>query len=267
LPKLYLLLFLVPVFLFPVAVYCWALAMVNRRLRPLVVPGPWDLVGLLFAVSGFLLVAGPFILSGLYYEALREMPPGHGRSLAAVLAELLLNEWVLLLVYYGLVVAGALLLLRIRRAKTIVYNVDPAELEGVLTRCLIRLGLYWTRQGKQFIVTAAAPEPVEGVPEAAKDKLTTKVLPLFPSAASAEAESAVVDLEPFSAMYHVTLNWRAAGGSLRDTIETDLRRALAEIQTPDNPAAAWLLGAAGCLFGLMFFSILVLILGGLLGRN
>jgi hypothetical protein len=266
LTSIHLLLLLFPIFLFPVAVYCWALAMVNRRLRPLMVPGAWDVVGLLFASSGFLLVAGPAILTGLYSRALREWPPGSGRPLTALVREVLLGQWGLWLGYYSVIVGLAILLLRMRRRKTAIYNVDPADLEIVLTRCLSRLGLLWTRQGNRLLLSmVSGADPPEIPPGAFKEKLAGKVMPLFPAGPS--TETIILDLEPFRAMCHVTLTWRGASQAVRDEVETELSKQLAEVQTRDNPSAAWLLGIAGCLFGLMFFSVLILILNAFFGHR
>jgi hypothetical protein len=44
-------------FLFPLAVYCLILAFVNRSPHPILVPGRWDLAGVLFAASGTLWIA------------------------------------------------------------------------------------------------------------------------------------------------------------------------------------------------------------------
>jgi hypothetical protein len=240
--------------------------MINRRLRPLMVPGPWDFVGLLLAASGFLLVAGPAILTGLYSRALRELPPGSGRPLAAALWEILSFQWGLWLTYYGLVVVGAIGLLRLRRWKTVIYNVDPTDLETALTRCLTRLGLAWTRQGNRlYLGVLSGPAPGESAPAETGEKPCASTLPLFP--AVTRSEPTVVDLQPFRAMCHVTLNWQKANSALREEIETELGKELTQVQTRDNPAAAWLLGVAGGLFALMFFSILILIVGNFLGAR
>src|SRR5262245_39222458 len=52
-------------FLFPVTIYLVLLGMLNRHRSPVVVPGPWDFAGVLFAASGFLLVGGPSVLAGV----------------------------------------------------------------------------------------------------------------------------------------------------------------------------------------------------------
>jgi hypothetical protein len=266
----FLVLFLLLCFLFPVAVYCWILAMVNRRAGPLMVSGPWDVVGLLFAASGFLLVVGPAIITGLYNRALRELPaarqPG---TVAAILWDLIGYQWGVWLGYYVLVVAGGLLLLVLRRRKTVVYNVDPAALETVLTRTLARLGLPWTRQGNRIRLGQAAESVAEPPAGAAREGALAEAVrpgpPPTPRPETRPVAPAVLDLEPFGLMYNVTLHWRGRPGPLRNEVETELGRELAEVRTDDNPASAWLVGIAGCLFGLMFFAAVVLIVSGFLG--
>ena len=49
-------------FLFPLAVYCLVLGLINRRRQPLMVSAGWDFAGLLFAASGFLWTPYAFYL-------------------------------------------------------------------------------------------------------------------------------------------------------------------------------------------------------------
>jgi hypothetical protein len=268
-PQLFLL--LVVIFLFPVAVYCWVLGMVNRREQPLLVAGPWDCAGLLFASSGFLLVIVPAMLIGLYGLALRELPlAGTAQAGAGALWELLEHWWRLWLGYYAVLVGGVALLLWWRRRKTVVYNVDPAALEAALGQALQRTGLPWTRQGRGYYVGFAA-EPVPE-PALAAGAAPTAVAPgppppaALPRPAGPGARTAVFDVDPFRPMYHVTLHWRQGEDTLRQEVEDGLTAALATVHTEDNPAGAWLLWAALGLFALMFLGVLVLIIRTLLPR-
>src|SRR4051794_26698381 len=97
-----LLLLLVLAFLFPLAVYCLILAMLNRRLQPALVSGSWDLVGLLFAASGFLLIDGPALLAVFYHRNLNEIPgQGGGPVVPATFGELWAFWWSVWLVYFA----------------------------------------------------------------------------------------------------------------------------------------------------------------------
>ncbi len=57
-------------FLLPIGIYCFVLAAINRRSRPLLVHGAWDAVGLLFAVSGFFLATVPVLATQFYNHVL-----------------------------------------------------------------------------------------------------------------------------------------------------------------------------------------------------
>jgi hypothetical protein len=250
-------------FLFPVAVYCWVLALVNRRPGPVMVSGLWDFVGLCFAASGFLLIVGPALLTGLYNRALQELPQAHQpRMIMAVLWDLLDYQWAVWLGYYAAVVLGALLLLWLRRRKTVIYNVHPAVLEAVLTQTLARLGLPWTRQGNRF--SLGSPRGA-AAPGAALAEAVRSGPPPAPAVLPREVPPAVLDVEPFGLMYNVTLHWRGRLGPLRQEVETELARELAEVRTENNLAASWLVGIAGCLFCLVFFVVVVLIFLTVLG--
>ncbi len=56
------------VFFLPLSLYCFYLAALNRSPRAVILSGVWDVVGVLGALSGFLLFGGPAILSGLYEQ-------------------------------------------------------------------------------------------------------------------------------------------------------------------------------------------------------
>ncbi len=152
-------LLIVLAFLFPLAVYCLVLASVNRRRHPVVVSGRWDFLGVVLALSGFLVAGGPAILSNLV-SAWR----GSGR-LAGVPDPASGYDWrpavlrVLLAAYFAALVAGVALALRRRRGVTSVYNVDPDRFDEVLGRALDQLGFAWTRAGNRFYLRASGPLP------------------------------------------------------------------------------------------------------------
>src|SRR5439155_24538671 len=61
-------------------------------------------------------------------------------------------------------------------------------------------------------------------------------------------ERAVLDVTVVPAMRHLTLRWSFTFGDVRRRVEAELRRALADVESPDNPVAGWLLTAATSLF-------------------
>jgi hypothetical protein len=266
-----LLLLTLLIFLFPVAVYCWVLGLINRRLHPVMVPGPWDFLGLLFAASGFLLWVGPALLRSLFSQARGDPLMG---DRAGVLTTLLwdLLQWGVWVAYFVIVLGGALLLLWARRRKTVIYNVDSAVLETMLTRSLARLGLAWTRQGNRlYLGIGIEPIPQE-MPAAtaastAAPGAVRASLERSPATATTRSEPTILDLEFFRALDNVTLHWRGPSIALREEVETELAKELAEVLTQHNPAGTWLLWISAGLFALMFFSVLVVVLNTFLSNR
>ncbi len=253
-------LFFLLLFLFPVAFYCLVLAVLNRRSHPTMVTGSWDFLGLLFAASGFLLFAAPALLRGFFERILRDMAfADEGPSPDAVGAVISLQTltWIL---YYVLVIGGGLLLAWLRSGKTVVYNVAPEELERALERSLARLGLGVTRTGRRLLIGyVAQAEPVEGLLSAVSAAPLNG--PVNPTRTTSSLGEAVVDVEPFAALWNATLHWRSDTGALRRAVEMQLARELRERPSYDNPVGTWLLGVSGFLFALVFMIVMALVLG------
>jgi hypothetical protein len=257
------LLLLLLVFLVPVTAYCLILALVNRRLHPVLVSGRWDAAGLLFAASGLLLFVGPVTIALLFHRSLSLMPLS-GRPTQA-LGDFLAEWWLLWLGYYLVVVLGAVLLLWMRRGKTVIYNVAPADLDRILAQLLDRLGLAWHRLGNRVVAGVAAPAP-QAVSVASPYLVRAETGPLDlppeePAPMPARpAGQAVFDIEPFATLCNVTLHWRAQSGLVREELEAELERALADVPAPENPAGGWFMAVAGFLLALIFLGIFVLVL-------
>jgi hypothetical protein len=250
------LLFPLAVYCFPLAVYCLILAYLNRRRHPVLVRGTWDLVGLLFAASGFLLFGGPDILQTVYE---------HQRSAYALKQPGFLSQsgdeawlfWIAMWVlYFGLVVGGAAFLLRRRRTMTTVYNVHPAIFDDVMTQVLDRQVGSWSRSGNRIVVvdggvassdSAAHPE---GPPTLPWDP--------DPAAGLAPSQHVLFELDPFPAMRHVTIYWRTATEETRRAIEAGLAVQLAQVRSGYNPTGGWFLSLAACLFCGTFVSLVLL---------
>src|SRR6516165_5335559 len=128
--------------LIPIIFYCLIFAWINSRERGLLVNGAWDFVGILFAASGFLILAGPSILAGIFDR----LQLAQVRGGAAVNDGTSFYLWkALSFAYFGIVVGGAIAVIRRRRALTTAYNVDPEALTRELTFILDHLGLPWVR--------------------------------------------------------------------------------------------------------------------------
>ncbi len=226
-------LFLLLSFLLPPLVYCLVLSLVNRRPHPVVVAGTWDLLGVVLALSGFLLVGGPTILGDLTSAWPGPRPPGGDAGFRP--RPLILG--VLLGLYFVGLAVGVAVALRRRRAVTSVYNVDPPVFDEVLGQALDQLGFPWTQAGNRIYL-------------------------------SAREEQAVLEVEPFPPLHHVTLRWGPLSPATRQEIEGELVRGLAAVYTRPNPVSDWFaLAAASVLLLLTALAVLFLVLARFLGRG
>jgi hypothetical protein len=249
-------------FLLPLAVYLLALGLVNRRPHPLLVNGVWDFIGLLFAVSGFLFFGGPAALSGLeerwrMYWLLGPSPgapPDPGGSWPA---------WgIAAAVYFVLVVAGAGWLLARRRHLTAVYNVTPEIVEQALDEACTDLGLDPVRSGNLFLFGMAAGksqshrivakdfQAPNDLPPAVSSKEVAPATLNGPDPGSGLADqAAILELDAFAAMNHVTLRWDPSDLPLRHEVEYALARRLRELPGPDSDLGSWLVLVASTFLG------------------
>src|SRR5262249_907240 len=147
------------------AIYLLILGAINRRRRPLMVSGPWDFAGLLFAAGGFLLFGGPGALSVLndhWRDALLfGQTPATPESL-----ESLWQWWLLLMIaYFKFGVVGSGVFIWQSRNHTAIYNVDVDTIQTALGRVLERLGLRPARTGNMYYFDSKSTS--FGVPEIA----------------------------------------------------------------------------------------------------
>lgn len=233
-------------FLLPLALYLVALGFLNRRAHPLVVPGTWDFIGVLFGASGFLFFGGPAILGSLE-ERWRMFwlvgePPGAGEPPWPL--------WVILSGgYFLLVVVGAALLLWRRRSFTAIYNVTPAMVEHSLEEVCAGLGLSPVRSGNVFLFGIHVAKEADP-PAAHKEGIQAPhYLPQptwSPRRAAAAAsdlagQEAVLEIDSFPAMNHATLRWGPTSSPVRQTVERALADELARYPAPDSDLGGWLL--------------------------
>jgi hypothetical protein len=257
-------------FLFPLAVYCLIVGMINRRPHPVLVYGPWDFLGILLAASGAVLFGGPAILTAFYDRDVRQFLLGRLGTGQVQFGDLLAKWWLIWLLYYLGVLAGGALLVWLRREMTAVYNVEPAVFDDTLAQVLDRLGVESTRMGNRVFIGLrgsggrVSAGPAEQLPPEVSEHIIPGPLPReAPRALTALVrldQEAVVDVEPFAATRHVTLNWRNSTGRVREEVEAELARALREVQTRDNPAGGWFMVIATSLFALVLVSVVMVIL-------
>ncbi len=234
-------------FLLPLAMYLLILGSINRRRHPLLVSGPWDFVGVLFAASGFLLFGGPGALSVLNDRWRESLVFGQNPSSSSA-TESLWHWWLLLmLAYFVIVVGGSALLLWRSRHQTSLYNVDPETVETLLNRIFERLevrplhsgDLYYFGTTKSGSLSNQAAETAGGCAS-----LKVQTLPV--------AQNVILEVETFRRMWHVTLRWEPAHSPVRQEIERELERELAETPVPAQLLGGWLTVLAIGLFLLAF---------------
>jgi hypothetical protein len=282
---------IIAAFLFPLALYCLVLGMINRRRRPLMIPATWDFAGILFAASGFLLCTVPAILSSCSDERWRLLwlfgPNQDLAGKAPSLAGNLVSGHELWMgvsaCYFVVVVSLAGWVLWRRRHQTAIYNIEPAAFEESLAAALDTLALVWSRSGNHFLLRrsgrnapdhpAAAAEPIPVVPtepmaQHAEWVRLPREKPL-PQRTGGESDlstledqgqAACLDLDLAPLLRHVTLRWNAAGdSSLCEQVEKELAHVLSEVRTWRNPVGGFLLTLSGILLSFTFLTLMTVL--------
>jgi hypothetical protein len=252
-------------FVVPLACYCLFLALVNRSRHPVVISGPWDFAGILFAASGFLLFGGPAALTGIYERWRMSWLLGQTRFLLGVGEQW--HFWVAVwIVYFSIVVAGSAFILLRRRGQTSVYNVDPAAFEDVLGRVLERLEMSVFRHDAQRLVIRPTGNALKS-----RDNGSQGPIPISALAASESPETVLVaeagpttgvlalDLDAFPTMRHITVHWQG-DQAIRRAVEADLVHGLRDVETRDNPVGTWLMSLSVCLFALSSLGLLAVLI-------
>lgn len=211
----------------PLALYLSWIARLTRRERPTVVSGPWDFVGLVAGLSGYVLFGGGLILSLVDSRFRWYWLHGNFASLRDTWGQEKVT-WVLTaLLYLAGVVGWIALVLAARRRSLVVYNVDPAAFEATVAEVFEQLNRPVERRGNLW---------VGGVP-------------LF-------------ELDRFPGGRTVTLRWVAEDHLLFQDVERLLREAVRNVPADENPATVWvtLASVVTGLFALICFGLLVFML-------
>ncbi|HKB06483.1 MAG TPA: hypothetical protein VKD90_30085, partial [Gemmataceae bacterium] len=130
--------------LMPLALYLLYLAHLNGRTPPALVPGPWDFGAVLLGLSGFLILAGPLLLT-LVSSVWRSYAFGGWADLRSVGTREAWAGSLMAIGYLILVGVGIYMLLRSRRKITAIYNATPDGVEPALVGVLDELGYPWRR--------------------------------------------------------------------------------------------------------------------------
>lgn len=237
-------------FVFPIAVYCLILALLNRRGHPIMVPGTWDFAEVLFACSGFLVFGGPAILTGFHQRWRDYWLFGQKRALAGM------HDWSFWIgvwaAYFVIVIAGSILLLWQRRLVTAIYNVEPASFVDCLAQVLDRLGLDWVRSENRVFI---GRQPASVATTAGGSRPVFAGMVGSPPHPTEMPPRVVLELEPFAALRHLTLRWSPDAGALRTEVEAELEQALMQVPTSRNSVAFWFLSIAVFLFATVFLTM------------
>ncbi len=227
-------------FLLPVGIYCFVLAAINRRPRPLIVRGSWDAIGLAFAVSGFFLATVPALASQFYDHVLGAPDLGIG-------------VWTWWLAYFVLIVVGGIVMILARSHKTMIYNVDAELFAATAQQTFAALGLATKLDRNRLILTPLVPEGSE--------EPSTAVTGTRPRTATASADRRYAELaiESFAAMCHVTLHWGPCTPHLRAELERELDKNLESAAPLDNAASGWFVSISGMIFGAVLVVLAMLV--------
>jgi hypothetical protein len=203
------------------------LAGINRRQHPTFISGSAD-VGLTFlALSGFLIVGGPVVLSGMQGLWRRWAYAGSFESIGQLIGE---PAWPWIVVhglYFVLVVGGAATALRRARSRSVALNADYAGIRAAIADACERRGVLIAEYESRFHLGGA-----------------------------------VLKLRPAPVLRSVTLKWISDPQRMRPVVEEELRRILLMTDAPRSPVASWLMSAATVLFivQLVAFGLLFLFL-------
>ena len=268
-------------FFLPLAIYLSVLGLLNRRRHPLLVSGMWDGIGLLFGVSGFLFFVGPAIFSSISERWRLTWLLGKG-DMPLAGPDGAWQFWVFLsIVYFVLVVAGSAFYLWRQRHLTAVYNAEAAQIDRALTQICDELGLNPVRSGGLFLfgmsldlsgerrgATIQAPHYLPTGVRVSAGQLETSPVSAAKEVADVTVleQTAILELDSFPLMRHVTLRWDPADCPLRQVIEAELARRLAQMPSGHSMLGGWLLTLGGLLLAFVMAGAFLVFLINIVNR-
>jgi hypothetical protein len=238
--------------LFPVTLYCLFLAMVHQRRTPTMISGVWDFVGIMLALSGFLLIGTTVFLMSLNPGARSFFLDG-GPITDLMRAYARSNRYMFLLwaLFFLTLGSSFAFVLWQRRAFTVLYHVTPNELEQLLSNVLFRLRLSATNRGPRWFIGYDQPAMAPAIPEDSEKELLVEF---------DQVRKAIIDVEGSSTLRYVTMNWRFVTAAMRREIEYELARDLANFAASEGSVASWLMTATTSAFVLMVFMLVTFLI-------
>lgn len=251
-------------FLVPLGLYLLLLGWINRQPRSVLVSGTWDFIGILFAASGFVFVGGPAILTSLNERWRTFWLLGETGNVVEGLDGARQVYLVLASLYFLLIVAVSGFVFARRRGMTSIYNVEPAAAEEALIQSCEQLGLEPIRSGNVLVFGLVLDPPpshpvgIQAPHALPKSQAATREDP--PIADELVGQNAVLEVETFPAMKHVTLRWDPHDSSVRSALESELDRRLGRVGSPYHDTGAWLSLLGSGLLGMSMLIAFVILL-------
>lgn len=237
------------VFFLPLAFYFSYLSTLNRGQHPVVVHGLWDALGVLFAISGFLFLGGPAILTGTYEKWQMWWLTGSTTRLREIRPEY--RDWLLVFAaYYAAVCVFALWFVRGARRCTAVYNVATSEFLDPFLRVLRQAGLSYTIPGHGTLLIVGA---------AGGNTATTPAGTSHEEIAPRQSPPGRILWKPFEHTWHVTIVWEGIAPELQSEVEARLQEEFKLLATAANPSGKWFYAVSVVLFLFSFFILAALV--------
>jgi hypothetical protein len=188
----------------PLTMYFAWLGVLNRRQRPTIIGGTWDLAALVAGLSGFILFGGGLLVAGLHSNA-RIVARGNWEQVRAAWGQERV-AWGVVAAGYLVIVGGGIALTAIARSRTLsVYNVEREQVVAAVEGALAEIGVSAARFGNVW-----------------SDQRT------------------LVVMDAFDGLCHVNLRLAFPDNRIREELERSLRLRLQVLSPAENPAAGWL---------------------------
>src|SRR5262249_13334789 len=184
--------------------------------------------------AGFFLATVPMLITEFYRRAFIADESDHFFGL-------LLQHWILWIIYFLLLISGSVLMILWRMHKTMIYNVDPELFPEGRGRTFTAIGMGMPARLDRLMLP---PAPRSDNPES-----TAITESATPAADPNDSRYGELAIESFPSMCHVTLHWDNYTPELRRQVETELQKCLEAAAPLDNPAAGWFLNLSGMIFG------------------